>query len=183
MTAGKIKTIIGVVIDVEFPNSRDLPEIFEALEVKTAKGILTLEVQQHIGAGIVRTVAMGPTDGLKRGITVQTTGKPISVPVGKSTLGRMFNVLGAEIDGKGAVEAKEKWSIHRKPPEFTEQSTRIEVLETGIKVIDLICPFVKGGKVGAFGGAGVGKTVIIQELIYNIAKAHEGYSVFCGVGE
>ena len=183
MNTGKIKTIIGVVIDVEFPSSRDLPDILEALEVETAWGNLVLEVLQHIGSGMVRTVAMGPTDGLKRGLQVKSTGKSISVPVGKSTLGRMFNVLGAEIDGKGAVEAKEKWSIHRKPPEFTEQSTRVEVLETGIKVIDLICPFVKGGKIGAFGGAGVGKTVIIQELIYNLATEHAGYSIFAGVGE
>ena len=183
MTAGKIKTIIGVVIDVEFPNSRDLPEIFEALEVKTAKGILTLEVQQHIGAGIVRTAAMGPTDGLKRGTEVLDTGAPISVPVGKPTLGRIFNVLGHAVDGQATPSSDKKYPIHRHAPKFTEQSTKTEVLETGIKVIDLFCPILKGGKVGLFGGAGVGKTVIIQELINNIAKAHGGVSVFAGVGE
>lgn len=179
----KISQIIGVVVDVKFDKGEELPKILEALELKNGKESLTLEVQQHIGNETVRTIAMGPTDGLKRGVEVTATGNPIKVPVGKETLGRIFNVLGETIDNKGESEAKDKWSIHRTPPTFAEQTNRVELLETGIKVIDLICPFVKGGKIGAFGGAGVGKTVVIQELIYNLATEHSGYSVFAGVGE
>ena len=178
---GTISKIIGVVVDVKF-SSEYLPEIYEALEVKTETGRLVLEVQQHIGNDTVRTIAMGSVDGLSRGVEVVATGDTIKVPVGDVTLGRMFNALGEPIDGKSDVEC-EKMSIHRKPPAFEEQSTVVEIFETGIKVIDLICPFVKGGKIGAFGGAGVGKTVVIQELIYNLATAHSGYSVFAGVGE
>ncbi len=174
---GYIKQVIGVVVDVIFEN--ELPEIYEALQVED----LVLEVQQHMGNKTVRTISMGSTDGLKRGQKVLATGKPITVPVGKKTLGRMFNVLGQPIDGKAADDYKTQWEIHRKSPEFIEQTTRMEIFETGIKVIDLICPFVRGGKVGAFGGAGTGKTVIIQELIYNLAIEHSGYSVFAGVGE
>lgn len=182
MVTGKIKQIIGVVVDVEFANKDSLPQILEALEVKLGGKVLTLEVQQHIGENTVRTVAMGSTDGLKRGTVVDAIGSSIKVPVGEKTLGRMFNVLGNSIDGKEEV-AGERWSIHREPPKFVDQSTNIELLETGVKVIDLICPFIKGGKIGAFGGAGVGKTVVIQELIYNLATEHDGYSIFAGVGE
>ncbi|MDD3647934.1 MAG: F0F1 ATP synthase subunit beta [Candidatus Dojkabacteria bacterium] len=179
---GLIRTIRGVVIDVEFPDD-ELPAIFEALEVKRSdESRLILEVQQFLGGGMVRTIAMGPTDGLRREMTVTATGKPISIPVGEETLGRVFNVIGESIDGKKTPKSQ-RWPIHRKSPELTSQSTKLELLETGIKVIDLICPFVKGGKIGAFGGAGVGKTVIIQELIYNLASEHSGYSVFAGVGE
>jgi F-type H+-transporting ATPase subunit beta len=181
MSEGKINKIAGVVVDVYF-HSGDLPEIYEALEVSFSNRKLVLEVQQHIGDKTVRTVAMGATDGLKRNTKVIATGKTISTPVGEETLGRMFNILGEPIDGKKALKT-ERWSIHRKAPSFSEQSTNIEIFETGIKVIDLICPFIKGGKIGAFGGAGVGKTVVIQELIYNLATAHKGYSVFAGVGE
>ncbi len=182
MNTGKIKQIIGVVIDVEFTGK--LPDLFNALETKLPNGnTLTLEVQQHIGGDVVRTVAMSTTDGLTRGQDVTDTGSPIMVPVGTATLGRMFDVVGAPIDNKGEAKAKKKYPIHRSAPEFTKQSTRSEILETGIKVIDLICPFLKGGKVGLFGGAGVGKTVIIQELIRNIAQEHGGYSMFAGVGE
>jgi len=181
MNKGKITQIIGPVVDVVFEN--ELPELYSALEVKNGKEILTLEVEQHIGANSVRTVAMGSTDGLSRETEVIDTGAPISVPVGKETLGRVFNVLGKAIDGKEEVDTGKKYPIHRKAPSFAEQSTKAEILETGIKVIDLICPIVKGGKVGLFGGAGVGKTVVIQELIHNIAHEHGGYSVFAGVGE
>lgn len=177
---GTIKQIIGQVVDVEFSK---LPKIFNALKVKLGKDELTLEIQLHIGANIVRTVAMGSTDGLKRGMSVTDTGKPIMVPVGQETLGRMFNVLGQPIDGQPAVVTKEKLPIHRSSPAFSQLSTKTEILETGIKVIDLIAPIVKGGKVGMFGGAGVGKTVIIMELIRNIAQEHKGVSVFAGVGE
>ncbi|MFA7244835.1 MAG: F0F1 ATP synthase subunit beta [Candidatus Magasanikbacteria bacterium] len=180
---GKISQIIGVVADVKF-ESGDLPEIYNALEIKMPNGeTLILEVQQHLGSGTVRAIAMSSTDGLKRGAEVTDTGAPISVPVGPETLGRMYNVVGETIDGKGESKTKKKYSIHRKAPSFKEQSTKSEVLETGIKVIDLFCPFLKGGKVGLFGGAGVGKTVIIQELIRNIAQEHGGYSMFAGVGE
>lgn len=179
---GKIKQIIGVVVDVEFEKKSELPEVLEALEVDTKQGKLILEVQQHIGDNTVRTVAMGSTDGLKRQTTVARTNSSIKVPVGEQTLGRMYNVLGNSIDGMEESTGL-RWSIHRGPPVFTEQSTQLELLETGVKVIDLICPFVKGGKIGAFGGAGVGKTVTIQELIYNLATEHSGYSVFAGVGE
>lgn len=178
---GTIKQIIGVVVDAEFPDR--LPNIHSALTVKTDKQLLTLEVEQHLGAGRVRTIAMGTTDGLKRGDIVIDTGGPISVPVGSETLGRIFNVLGEVVDGGSQPAGKQKYSIHRPAPLLTAQSTEVEILETGIKVIDLICPILKGGKVGLFGGAGVGKTVIIQELINNIAKAHGGVSVFAGVGE
>ncbi len=178
---GSIKQIIGVVVDAHFPDR--LPDIYSALTVATGKETLTLEVAQHLGGNTVRAIAMGSTDGLKRGDEVSDTGAPISVPVGAETLGRIFNVLGEVVDGGKPAEAKKKYSIHRPAPVLTDQSTETEVLETGIKVIDLICPILKGGKVGLFGGAGVGKTVIIQELINNIAKAHGGVSVFAGVGE
>jgi len=179
---GNIAQIIGPVVDVRFEG--DLPLINTALLVKeTEGGNLTLEVAQHIGHSLVRTVAMSSTDGLQRGMSVENTGNPISVPVGEKTLGRMFNVIGEAIDEKPDPEVDRRDPIHRAAPEFTEQSTKYEVFETGIKVIDLICPFLKGGKVGLFGGAGVGKTVIIQELIHNIATEHGGYSVFAGVGE
>jgi F-type H+-transporting ATPase subunit beta len=179
---GKISQIIGVVIDVHFEN--ELPGIFNALEVKMPDNSkLILEVEQHLGSNIVRTIAMNSTDGLERGAEVVDTGSPISVPVGPETLGRMYNVIGESIDGKGETKTKKRYSIHRKAPSFKEQSTKSEILETGIKVIDLICPFLKGGKIGLFGGAGVGKTVVIQELIRNIAQEHGGFSMFAGVGE
>ncbi len=182
MYQGKITQIIGAVVDVRFDES--LPPIYSALSVKSANGqTIILEAEQHLGDNEVRTVAMSSTDGLLRGMEVTSEGKPISVPVGKETLGRLFNVLGESIDKGKPVEAKEKWPIHRTAPEFKDQSTKSEIFETGIKVIDLIAPIVKGGKVGLFGGAGVGKTVLIQELIRNIAAEHGGYSVFCGVGE
>ncbi len=181
MTQGKIQKIIGPVVDVEFDGK--LPEIYNALEIKANGKTIVLETQYHIGGNVVRAIAMDSTDGLERGETVIDTGAPISVPVGKETLGRIFNVLGEAIDGGEAVTTGEKLPIHREAPDFTEQSTKAEVLETGIKVIDLICPIIKGGKVGLFGGAGVGKTVVIQELIHNIGKNHGGYSVFAGVGE
>jgi F-type H+-transporting ATPase subunit beta len=179
---GKINQIIGPVVDVEF--EAELPKIYEALQVKNGEGkVIVLEVHQHLGANKVRAVAMDSTDGLRRGAEVLSTGASISVPVGKETLGRMFNLLGEPIDGKPPVVTKLKDPIHRSAPKFSEQSTEAEIFETGIKVIDLICPFVKGGKVGLFGGAGVGKTVVIQELIRNIAQEHGGFSVFAGVGE
>ncbi|MFA7285299.1 MAG: F0F1 ATP synthase subunit beta [Candidatus Paceibacterota bacterium] len=178
---GKIKRIIGPVIDVEFEG--EVPEVYNALVVKNGDKSITLEVEQHIGGGLVRTVAMDTTDGLSREMDVFDTGAPISVPVGKGTLGRIFNVLGEPIDDAGNVNSQKSSPIHRKAPEYVSQSTKVEILETGIKVIDLICPVLKGGKVGLFGGAGVGKTVVIQELIHNIASNHGGYSVFAGVGE
>lgn len=179
---GKIIQIIGPVVDVEF--AEKLPEIYNALDIKLENGgKLVLEVHQHLGGNKVRAVAMGATDGLKRGLEVVDTGAPIKVPVGQETLGHMFNLLGEPIDGQPAVEAKLHDPIHREAPKFSEQSTEAQIFETGIKVIDLICPFVKGGKVGLFGGAGVGKTVVIQELIRNIAQEHGGFSVFAGVGE
>lgn len=179
---GQVKQIIGAVVDVEF--SSELPEIYDALEVKMPDDKkLVLEVQQHIGSNLVRTVAMGSTDGLSRNIEAVATCAPISVPVGPKTLGRMFNVLGQPLDDKEPVVTEKRYPIHREAPKFVDQSTKDEILETGIKVIDLICPIVKGGKVGMFGGAGVGKTVIIMELIRNIAQEHGGYSVFAGVGE
>lgn len=188
---GKINQVIGPVVDVEFGDA--LPKIYDALSLDVARDKeterLILEVHQHLGSGKVRAVAMGSTDGLKRGMEVTDTGAPISVPVGLPVLGRMFNLLGDTIDGLGELDTKktnkkiEWWPIHRNAPEFSEQSTEAEIFETGIKVIDLICPFVKGGKVGLFGGAGVGKTVVIQELIRNIAQEHGGYSMFAGVGE
>ncbi|MBP7060555.1 MAG: F0F1 ATP synthase subunit beta [Candidatus Moranbacteria bacterium] len=183
-TTGKIIQVIGPVVDVEFSaESSQLPNIYDALELVVGGQKLVVEVHQHLGGGRVRAVAMGTTDGVKRGMVVTATGAPISVPVGKAVLGRMFNVLGDAIDGKENVVVETRRSIHRSAPAFDEQSTKAEVFETGIKSIDLFCPFMKGGKVGLFGGAGVGKTVVIQELIRNIAQEHGGYSVFAGVGE
>lgn len=178
---GKIIQVVGPVVDVAF--SGEVPALYGALEVMNGKTRLVLEVAQHLGGGVVRAIAMGPTEGLSRDLPVEDLGGPISVPVGKETLGRMFNVLGDPIDGLEAPETTKRNSIHQPAPEFKNQSTEAEVFETGIKVIDLICPFTKGGKVGLFGGAGVGKTVVIQELIRNIAAEHGGYSVFAGVGE
>ena len=180
---GKITQIIGAVLDVKFPEG-SLPEINEAIRVKRSDGSdLVVEVAQHLGDDTVRCIAMGPTDGLVRGMEATATGAPISVPVGENTLGRIFNVLGEPIDNKPAPEVEKRFPIHRKAPTFEEQSTSAEMLETGIKVVDLLCPYRKGGKIGLFGGAGVGKTVLIQELIRNIATEHGGYSVFTGVGE
>jgi F-type H+-transporting ATPase subunit beta len=179
---GTVTKIIGPVVDVRFSQGT-LPGIYDALELTNGEEKLVLEVQAHIGADEVRTIAMGTTDGLQRGLEVTSTGSPITVPVGTETLGRIFNVTGEPIDDGGEVKAGATRAIHQPAPKFADQSTHAEVLETGIKVVDLICPFLKGGKVGLFGGAGVGKTVIIQELINNIAKAHGGFSVFAGVGE
>src|SRR3990167_2023695 len=178
---GKISQVIGPVVDVAFEGK--VPGLYHALKVKNGDEELVLEVQQHTGASSVRCIALNSTDGLQRGSEVVNTGAPISVPVGAPTLGRMFNVIGEAIDGKPPVKAKQTLPIHRKAPPVDEQTTEAEIFETGIKVIDLICPFLKGGKVGLFGGAGVGKTVIIQELIRNIASEHGGFSVFGGVGE
>jgi F-type H+-transporting ATPase subunit beta len=180
MSAGNIVEIIGAVVDVEFPRN-SVPKVYDALNVNDAG--LTLEVQQQLGDGIVRTIAMGSTDGLRRGLTASNTGAPISVPVGAKTLGRIMNVLGDPVDEQGPVGADTSWPIHRRAPTFAEQAAGIEILETGIKVIDLICPFNKGGKIGLFGGAGVGKTVTLMELINNIAVQQQGLSVFAGVGE
>jgi F-type H+-transporting ATPase subunit beta len=180
---GKVAQIIGSVVDVEYP-SQELPALFNALEItRDDGGKLILEVQSHVGNNWVRCLALSPTDGLARGVEVVDTGDGIKVPVGKVSLGRIFNVLGQPLDNVGAIKGGERWSIHRNPPAFDEQETTTQMLETGIKVIDLITPFARGGKVGAYGGAGVGKTVIIQELIRNIATEHGGYSVFAGVGE
>ena len=180
---GKITQIIGAVLDIKFSEGK-LPEINDAITIATKDGgELTVEVSQHLGDDTVKCIAMGPTDGLVRGMEAVATGAPITVPVGENTLGRMFNVLGQPIDNKPASECKEHFPIHRKAPEFSEQATDTEILETGIKVVDLLCPYQKGGKIGLFGGAGVGKTVLIQELIRNIATEHGGYSVFTGVGE
>src|ERR1700736_5019134 len=205
-TTGRIAQIIGPVVDVQFPPEH-LPAIYNALELDLAAtvstgggadgsaeaaammgveqggGRLVLEVQQHLGNNVVRAVAMGPTDGLQRGVEVRDTGAPITVPVGPATLGRLFNVLGLPIDGKGDVISDTHYPIHRSAPALVDQAVTPEQFETGIKVIDLIAPFRKGGKIGIFGGAGVGKTVIIQELIRNVAQEHGGYSVFAGVGE
>jgi len=180
MSTGNIVEIIGAVVDVEFPRDA-VPKIYDALTIEDAG--ITLEVQQQLGDGVVRTIAMGSTDGLRRGLPALDTGAPISVPVGPKTLGRIMNVLGEPVDEAGEVGSEERWPIHRKAPTFAEQAAAMEILETGIKVIDLICPFAKGGKVGLFGGAGVGKTVTLMELIRNIAAEHSGYSVFAGVGE
>lgn len=180
MSAGKIVQIIGAVIDVEFPLG-EVPKVYDALTVNDTD--IVLEVQQQLGDGIVRTIALGSTEGLKRGLTVVNTGKGITVPVGEKTLGRIMNVLGAPIDEAGEIGEEVRMEIHRSAPSFEEQSSSNELLETGIKVIDLVCPFAKGGKVGLFGGAGVGKTVNMMELIRNIAIEHSGFSVFAGVGE
>ncbi len=178
--SGTVVQVIGPVVDIEFPREH-VPKVNDAL--KTVQGDLVFEVQQQLGDGVVRTIAMGSTDGLRRGVEAINTGAPIQVPVGVETLGRICNVLGHPIDNAGPIAAKEHWSIHRKAPSYEEQANSQELLETGIKVIDLLCPFAKGGKVGLFGGAGVGKTVNMMELIRNIAIEHSGYSVFAGVGE
>ena len=183
---GIITQVMGAVVDVKF-DCKPLPEIYTALNAKIsaagAEKEVVLEIQQHLGGGVMRCVAMGSTEGLRRGSVVENTGSPIKVPVGRGVLGRIFNVVGEAVDNGGPVETSEKMPIHRKAPSLAEQSTKAEVLETGIKPIDLICPFIRGGKVGAFGGAGVGKTVVIMELIHNIAHAHGGFSIFAGVGE
>jgi F-type H+-transporting ATPase subunit beta len=182
MAVGIVKAIRGVVVDVEFPEG-ELPKIYEALEIERSEGRLVLEVQQHMGGGLVKTVAMDSTDGLQRGIEVVATGAPIRVPVGPVTLGRIFNIIGEAIDGRPTPKADVYYPIHRPSPEFEEQSTVAETFETGMKVIDLIAPLLRGGKTGVYGGAGVGKTVMISELIRSVATAHEGVSVFAGVGE
>ena len=187
-TTGKIVQVIGAVVDAEF-GVGSVPGIYDALRVNFRPAgaedevRLTLETQQHLGDSRVRAVAMSSTEGLVRGMDVDNTGAPISVPVGDNVLGRIFNVVGETVDNLGPCETEHTRPIHRSPPALMEQDTTADILETGIKVIDLICPFIKGGKVGAFGGAGVGKTVVIMELINNIAKGHGGYSVFAGVGE
>ncbi len=181
---GQVKQVIGPVVDVRFPDESTLPEIYNALEIKRENGeVLVMEVQQHLGEDSVRAIAMDATEGLTRGTEVIDTGHPIAMPVGEEIKGRLFNVVGHTIDGIGQIETEQSYSIHRKAPEFEDLSTSVEVLFTGIKVIDLIEPYMKGGKIGLFGGAGVGKTVLIQELINNIAKGYEGISVFAGVGE
>ncbi|MGL5335161.1 MAG: F0F1 ATP synthase subunit beta [Enterovibrio sp.] len=182
MTTGKIVQIIGAVVDVEF-SQQSVPQVYDALNVKRDGERLVLEVQQQLGGGVVRTIAMGSSEGLRRGLEVENTGSSITVPVGMETLGRIMNVLGDPIDGMGEVGEQERYSIHRAAPSYEEQSNTTELLETGVKVIDLICPFAKGGKIGLFGGAGVGKTVNMMELINNIALKHSGLSVFTGVGE
>jgi F-type H+-transporting ATPase subunit beta len=181
MRKGQITQIIGAVVDVKFDG--ELPEILTALECKNGNNRLVLEVAQHLGESSVRTIAMDSTDGMTRGDEVIDTGNQIQVPVGPKTLGRIMNVIGDPVDERGPIETSEKWSIHRDAPDFVDQSTETEVLVTGIKVVDLLAPYSRGGKIGLFGGAGVGKTVLIMELINNIAKAHGGYSVFSGVGE
>ncbi|MEJ2608907.1 MAG: F0F1 ATP synthase subunit beta [Candidatus Thiodiazotropha sp.] len=180
MSSGKVVEIIGAVVDVQFPRG-EMPKVYEALKIDEAN--LTLEVQQQLGDGVARAIAMGSTDGLKRGISVEATGAPISIPVGQGTLGRIMDVLGNQIDQKGDIKADKLMPIHREPPKLEDQSVTTEILETGIKVIDLIMPIAKGGKIGLFGGAGVGKTVTLMELIRNIAAEHSGFSVFAGVGE
>jgi F-type H+-transporting ATPase subunit beta len=179
---GKVVQVIGTVVDVEFPPD-ELPGLNNAIEIQLGKEKMVLEVQQHVGNNWVRCLSMTPTEGLPRGAEAIDTGAPISVPVGRASLGRLFNVLGDPLDELGEVKATERWPIHRIPPSFQEQETSIQILETGLKVVDLITPFTRGGKIGAFGGAGVGKTVVIQELIRNIAMEHGGFSVFAGVGE
>lgn len=178
---GKITQIIGAVVDIRFEN--ELPSLYNAIEVPFGEETIVLEVMQHLGDNTVRCISMHPTDGLKRGMEAVDTGGPITVPVGEEVLGRMVNVLGEPIDNKPVIETKERWPIHREAPKLTEQIAQPEILETGIKAVDLLCPFPKGGKIGLFGGAGVGKTVLIMELINSIAKEHGGYSVFVGVGE
>ncbi|MDP1635850.1 MAG: F0F1 ATP synthase subunit beta, partial [Gallionellaceae bacterium] len=187
MNQGKIVQCIGAVVDVEFPRDQ-MPKVYEALFLadagnSTAEAGLTFEVQQQLGDGVVRTIAMGSSDGLRRGMLVNATGAGIKVPVGSGTLGRIMDVLGRPIDDAGEIACEERREIHQKAPKFDELSPSVDLLETGIKVIDLVCPFAKGGKVGLFGGAGVGKTVNMMELINNIAKQHSGLSVFAGVGE
>jgi len=182
MAKGKVAQVIGTVVDIEFPPD-ELPALYNAIEIPIDGGKILLEVQHHVGNNWVRCLAMNPTDGLGRGAEAIDTGAPLSVPVGRATLGRLFNVMGEPLDGLGEVKAEEHWPIHRPAPSFQEQETSTQMLETGLKVIDLITPFTRGGKVGAFGGAGVGKTVIIMELIRNIATEHGGFSVFAGVGE
>ena len=179
---GTVIQVVGPVLDIRFAEGQ-LPELLSAIEIKNGENLIVAEVAQHIGDNVVRAIAMSSTDGLQRGVDAYDTGAPISVPVGEECLGRVFNLLGQPIDNKHAVYGAEKWPIHRPAPAYDEQQPATEILETGIKVIDLICPYAKGGKIGLFGGAGVGKTVLIQELIYNIATAHNGYSVFTGVGE
>ncbi len=181
-TKGTVVQVMGPVLDIRFPEDH-LPELLQAIAVKNGDTTIIAEVAQHIGDNVVRCIAMSSTDGLARGAEAENTGSAIQVPVGESCLGRVFNLLGQPIDGGAPVEDGEKWAIHRQAPSYEEQETSTEILETGIKVIDLICPYAKGGKIGLFGGAGVGKTVLIQELIYNIATEHNGYSVFTGVGE
>jgi len=186
MSKGKVLQVIGPVVDLDFSageGESSVPAILEAVKIPVEGGTLVVETHQHLGDGRVRCIAMGPTDGLVRGMEANATGSPISVPAGRAVLGRMTNLLGEPIDGGGEIETETRLPIHRKAPSFEEQSTEAEVFETGIKAIDLICPFMKGGKVGLFGGAGVGKTVVIQELIRNIAQEHGGFSVFAGVGE
>ena len=180
MSSGNIVQIIGAVVDVEFPRDA-MPKVYDALNVEETG--LTLEVQQQLGDGVVRSIAMGSTDGIKRESTVTNSGEPISVPVGEKTLGRIMDVLGNPVDEQGPIGADTSLPIHRKPPAYAEQAASVEILETGIKVIDLVMPIAKGGKIGLFGGAGVGKTVTLMELIRNIAVEHSGYSVFAGVGE
>jgi len=182
MAKGKVVQVIGTVVDIEFPPD-ELPELFNAIEITRDGSKIVLEAQEHVGNNWVRCLSFSPTDGLGRGAEAIDTGAPLSVPVGRPTLGRLFNVMGEPLDNLGPVKAEEKWSIHRTPPTLEEQETTTEILETGLKVIDLITPFTKGGKVGAYGGAGVGKTVIIMELIRNIATEHGGFSVFTGIGE
>ena len=179
---GTVIQVMGPVLDIRFADGA-LPQLLSAIEVQNGENCITAEVAQHIGDNVVRCIAMSSTDGLQRGVEAVDTGMPITVPVGENCLGRVFNLLGQPIDNGAPVESEERWPIHRPAPAYEEQQPATEILETGIKVVDLICPYAKGGKIGLFGGAGVGKTVLIQELIYNIATAHNGYSVFTGVGE
>ncbi len=182
MAKGKVAQVIGTVVDIEFPPD-ELPALFNALEIATGSGKIVLEVQDHLGNNWVRCLALSPTDGLERGAEAEDTGVALKVPVGKATLGRLFDVMGVPLDNLGEIKADDNWPVHRLPPSFEEQETSMQVLETGLKVVDLITPFTKGGKIGAYGGAGVGKTVIIMELIRNIAAVHGGFSVFTGIGE
>ena len=188
MQVGKVVQVIGAVVDIAFDDDKELPAIYNAIHVKDDKGSVPVDVicetMQHLGDGVVRTVAMSSTDGMVRGMKAVDTGRAIATPVGDGVLGRIFNVLGQTVDKDPTpVKAKDYWPIHRQAPAFKDQSPAAEIFETGIKVVDLICPYAKGGKVGLFGGAGVGKTVLIQELIHNVASEHNGCSVFCGVGE
>ena len=182
MAKGKVVQVIGTVVDVEFPPD-ELPALFNAIEIQSGKEKIVLEVQDHLGNNWVRCLSLSPTDGLERGAEAVDTGAALKVPVGRATLGRLFDVMGTPLDNLGEVKTKERWPIHRLPPTFEEQESSTQVLETGLKVIDLIAPFTRGGKIGAYGGAGVGKTIIIQELIRNIATVHSGFSVFTGIGE